>query len=138
MLWKPIREDEVWRVLKTAKNGKAAGPGGITMELIKYGGPSIIRILARIFNHVIEGDPIPTDWKMSYISAIYKNKGNKRDPANYRGISVMASMSRILTTIIKMRLEELIGHKISEDQAGFTTGKSCLDNIFVIRQIAEK
>lgn len=134
----PIREDEVWRVLKTVKNGKAAGPGGITMELIKYGGPSIIRILTRLFNQVIEGDPIPTDWKMSYISAIYKNKGNKRDPANYRGISVMASMSRILTTIIKMRLEELIGHKISEDQAGFTTGKSCLDNIFVIRQIAEK
>lgn len=57
---------------------------------------------------------------------------------NYRGISVLASVSRILSKIINIRLESLIQNKISEEQAGFTTDKSCVDHIFTIRQMMER
>lgn len=74
---------------------------------------------------------------MSYITPIYK-KGNRKDPGNYRGISVMSSISRVFSSIITNRLEHIIEGKISEDQAGFTKGKSCMDHIFSLRQITEK
>lgn len=133
----PISEEEVREALKKSKSGKASGPGGVTAELWKYGPPLLVRLITKMFNQILEGDEIPEDWKISYISAIHK-KGDKKDPNNYRGISVMPSISRIFNSIIKNRLEEEIEGKISEDQAGFTTGRSCMDNIFNLRQISEK
>ena len=74
--------------LKKMKGGKAAGMDGIVVEMFKNEGISIIDWLLRIFNNCMESGVIPEDWKAACIVPVYKGKGDRRDFANYRGISI--------------------------------------------------
>jgi len=55
---------------------------------------------------------LPEEWKESIIVPIYK-KGNKSDCSNYRSISLLPTMYKILSNILLSRLtpyaEEIIG-----------------------------
>ena len=131
-----ITIEEIKSALSKSKNGKAAGPGNIPIELVKYGPDLLQENLANLFNKcLIDGDNIPEDWNIAYISSIHK-KGDKRVCQNYRGISVTAAMGRLYGRIIKQRIEMEI--EDMEEQSGFRAGRSCTDNLFVLQQILEK
>ncbi len=72
---------------------------------------------------------------MSYISSIHK-KGDKTLCENYRGISVILSIVRLFASILKGKIQK--GITFSEEQSGFRSERSCLDNIHCLRQIIEK
>lgn len=131
-----ITEEDINKALKKSKNNKAPGPGNIKMELLKYGGARIVSFIRMLFNKIEAGEKIPDEWNLSYMSSIFK-KGDKRSPNNYRGISVMPSIARIFSSVIKEKLEQHMDH-YSEEQAGFRKARSCLDNIFIMRQVIEK
>ncbi|XP_030754536.1 uncharacterized protein LOC115881259 [Sitophilus oryzae] len=131
-----ISVNEIKKALKNSKNGKAAGPGNIFIELIKQGPDILLEILADIFNRcLIKNENIPEDWNLAYISSIFK-KGDKKRSSNYRGISLTSSMGRLYGRILKERVEE--SFEEIEEQGGFRAGRSCTDNIFVLQQIIEK
>lgn len=64
-------------------------------------------------------------------------KGDHRQCDNYRDISVLATIGRLYRKIIRNRIEEGSG-KIEEDQAGFTAGRSCIDQIYTLQQLLQK
>jgi len=55
---------------------------------------------------------LPEEWKESIIVSIYK-KGDKIDCRNYRGMSLLPTMYKILSNILLLRVtphaEEIIG-----------------------------
>lgn len=132
-----IEEEEVEEAVRTSKNGKSSGPGMIKIELIKYGGKNVITLLTDMFNQILEGEQPPQEWRSAYICSIYK-KGDKAKCENYRGLSVINSIGRIFSKVLKNKIERIIKPQISKDQAGFTAGKSGIDNIFCLQQIIEK
>jgi len=71
------------------------------------------------------------------IVPIYK-KGNKIDFSNYRGISLMPTMYKILSNILLSRLTPYAGEIIGDCQRGFQCNRSTTDYIFCIREILEK
>ena len=132
----PISTSEVRRALKSSKNKKAAGPGDIPIELVKYGPTILLEETVKVMNKcMIDGDDIPEDWNIGYVSSIHK-KGSKTQCKNYRGISVTSSMGRLYGKILKTRLENTIVD--IEEQSGFRSGRSCLDNTFTLKQVLEK
>jgi hypothetical protein len=58
---------------------------------------------------------LPEEWKESIIAPIYK-KGDKTDCSKYRGISLLSSTYKILSSILLSRLtphaEEIIGDHV--------------------------
>ena len=66
-----ITNDEVCRAVKGMKNGKAAGPGGLQIELVKTAPTAVHEVLARLFNKCLLGEDIPQDWKKAHITSIY-------------------------------------------------------------------
>jgi hypothetical protein len=62
--------------------------------------------------------------------------GDETNCSNYRGISLLPSTCKILSSILLSRLnaEEIIG----DHQCGFRRLRSTTDHIFCIRQILEK
>lgn len=131
-----ITVEEVKDTLKKTKSGKAAGPGNIPIELVKYGPDILLEILTKIFNKcMMEGHAIPEDWNVAYISSIFK-KGDKKMCQNYRGISVTSAVGRLYGKILKNRIETEFSD--IEEQSGFRAGRSCTDNIFVLQQLLEK
>ena len=60
--------------------------------------------LTHIFNLSLYHGIIPNDWKMARITPIFKNKGTKHDPNNYRPISVVATVAKILQKYVKCHI----------------------------------
>jgi len=83
-------------------------------------------------------EKMPTDWTKNIIIPIYKNRGNKLQCKNYRGISLLCKGYKILTTVINNRLKKYTKYIIGEYQAGFRTGKCTTDQIFTVKNLLEK
>ena len=75
----------------------------------------------------------------SYGSYIIK-KGNKHDPANYRGIALLPILSKIFSKVLLERLNFWADAKniIHQEQAGFRKGFRNTDNVFILDTIVNK
>ena len=72
------------------------------------------------------------------IITLYKNKGNRSDCNNYRGISLLNIVEKVFARITLTRLQRLAERIYPESQCGFRSHRSTIDMIFSIRQIQEK
>ena len=69
---------------------------------------------------------IPKEWKIALVSAIYKRKGDKHNPVNYRPISLTSIVCKILESIIRDSLMKYLKANgiLSDRQFGFLAGRS--------------
>jgi hypothetical protein len=119
------------------KRHKSPGIDQIPAELIKAGGRIIRSEIHKISISIWNKEELPEEWKESVIVLIYK-KGDKTDCCSFRGISLLSTTYKILSSILLSSLtpyaEEIIGYY----QCGFRRNRSATDHIFSIRQIFEK
>jgi hypothetical protein len=89
---------------------KAVGINGYPMEFWKEmcKKENISKILVKLMNKIYETGYFPLGWKTSLLHMIYKGKGNRRDPANYRGISLLSTLSKVYTGVLARRLNDWI------------------------------
>ena len=92
-----------------------------------------------MFNKTLDTGIMPTEWLVGMIVPLYKNKGNKEDTNNYRGITLLSCMGKLFTSILNDRLNEYSNNIsiINETQAGFRQGYSTLDHIFLLKNIID-
>jgi len=102
----------------------------------------LYRMLSNIINRYLNEQLILNQWKVAYISSMYK-KRYKKDSSNYRRISVTSKMSRLYSRILSLIEKEYSNRE--EEQSGFKVEKSyrwiqerCTDNIFCLKQVIEK
>jgi len=84
----------------------------------------------------IYGD-IPEEWRTAIVIPIHK-KGDRNNPDNYSGISLLNTGYKIHSKIIAKRLTSIAEVLLLEEQNGFRKGRSCMDFIFSAIQIIEK
>ena len=73
----------------------------------------------------MESGTIPSQWKESRVSAIYM-KGNKKLASNYRPVSIISVLCRILEKLIHNQIVEYMQSEnlLSDLQFGFIKGSS--------------
>ena len=59
-------------------------------ELLKQGGEGMINMLDRIFNWIWKHEYAPKRWREGVVVNLFK-KGDKTDPGNYRGITLLSN-----------------------------------------------
>ena len=84
-----VTEDEISQFIGNLKNNKACGIDLIRNEFLKNCPPKVVSLITNLFNHVLNTGIIPTDWCIGLIVPLYKDKGSRHDPDNYRGISTL-------------------------------------------------
>ena len=57
----------------------------------------------KIFNVILKTGTYPKLWKESFTISIYKS-GDKTDPNDYRGVSLINCLPKIVNTILNNRL----------------------------------
>ena len=92
-------EQEVMEIIASLDVFKASGPDQISVRMIKGTASSIAPVLAQFFNVSIKSGRIPSAWKASNIVPIPKGPSNT-DPSNYRPISLLSVISKMLEKII--------------------------------------
>ena len=72
------------------------------------------------------------------IISLFK-KGDREDPGNYRGITLLNVVGKLFNKVLNYRLLEWLEehNKLSESQAGFRSGRSCVDNIFILNEVIQ-
>ena len=69
---------------------------------------------------------------------MYKNKGDRSDCNNYRGISLLSIVGKAFARVVLNRLRVLADRIYPESQCGFRAKRSTVDMIFSVRQLQEK
>ena len=119
------------------KGNKAAGDDGISAEEVKAAGDKGVDIIHKLCNQIWNSEVIPEDCGKAVIVPIFKTK-DKMDLANYRGISLLSLAGKVFCTIIQTCIQQKTEETLSESQTGFRAGRSTVDQLFSLRQLAEK
>ena len=131
--------EETIKAIHQLKSGKAAGGDGIPAEVWKHGGKALQSKLHQLFICCWNAGQLPKDLRDAIVITLYKNKGDKSDCSNYRGITLLAIAGKILARILLNRLIPAIAEDIlPESQCGFRANRGTTDMVFVLRQLQEK
>ena len=118
-------EDDVLGLLQSIDVSKASGQDRISGRMLKATAASIAGPITKLFNMSILASCFPKTWKRSNIVPIPKS-GDKGNPANYRPISLLPVLSKLLEKhIANLLLQQLTeARSIFATQWRFQCGKS--------------
>ena len=57
-------------------------------------------LLIKLFNVILDKGIVPKTWTVGNIKPIFKNKGNPKDPENYRPTTLLSNFGKLFTSII--------------------------------------
>jgi hypothetical protein len=131
MYFIPTDPVEIVKIINKLQNKSSTGHDMISNNLLKGIKEGISFPLSIIFNKSISEGRIPNKLKFAEIKPIYKGKKSKSDYTNYRPISLLPCISKILEKIVYTRLSDFLEkHKIlDENQYGFRASRSTTDAV---------
>ena len=132
----PITIDIIKKAISQMKAGKAPGPPGIVVEMIRAAGDISASMIRDLAAAIIRDGKVPSEWEQSFIVCLYKGKGDALERGNYRGLKLTEQVMKILERIVDGLIRQLVS--IDESQFGFVPGRGTTDAIFVVRQLQEK
>ena len=159
----PLSWREVHRTITHMGRGKAGGASGIILELLLQAREYIpARFGARHpkrrmrvgthpqtpFGKLIFGICVDM-WEMGYIpdclseamvTSLYKRQGDITDPDNYRGISLIEVLAKIVTTIVARRVAEAVeaAGRLRPEQAGFRVGEESIAQVVTLLEVCQR
>lgn len=123
-------ETEVANIIGELKANKAPGLDLITTKTLKILANDIKKPLTYLINKIFELGHFPRSLKKGLIKPLFK-KGDPTQVSNYRPITLISNIAKIVEKIIKKRIVAYLDkyHLISEKQYGFKQGVSTEDAI---------
>ena len=134
-------ENELIGVLRSMANAKTVGPDELFVELLKLGinhDPTVLREFHRVIKLVWHQREVPQRWREAGIKVWHKNK-EKAECGDYRGISLVVHVGKVLFKIVATRLSAYCGARnlLPEEQCGFRPHRSTTDMMFAVRRLQE-
>ena len=111
--------------LKKLKRNKATGADDLPPGLLKDCASEITQPLCHLINLSLKHSEIPSDWKHALITPIFKS-GSTNDPNNYRPISILPILSKILEKSVHQQLMDYLEDNtlLSRNQFGYRRMRS--------------
>lgn len=130
---------EVHTTLMNLKNDSAPGCDNIPTKFLKYVADVIVPIISHLVNVCFDKGIFPNLLKHAIITPVYKN-GDKEEVNNYRPISVLSALSKIVEKLINCRLLKYFEsfNILSANQFGFRQGKCTEDAVAAITSLIVK
>ena len=131
--------DEKKKAINSLSNNKSPGVDEISNEIIKHSQDKILPILLGLFNYVLDTGMIPDSWGIGIIIPIHKGKGKRKNPENYRGITLLSCVGKLFTSILNQRLNKYleVNNLLLKNQAGFLKDHGILDHIFTLKSLVD-
>ena len=116
----PINHQFVLEQLQNLDVSKGSGLDGISPKLLKLSSTFISRSILTIFNKSITSCKFPSIWKEARIICLH-NGGSATDKSNYRPISLLPIISKILERHVFVSILSFLNthNLLSDNQSGF-------------------
>ena len=132
-------EEEVCKVIKGLDKSKATGPDSVSNTLLKRTAQAITRPLCSLFNKSLAWGKFPNDWKIAHLAPIFKSN-NKQDPTNYRPISLLSNIGKLLERLVFIKLYEycMMNNLLTWRNSAYKIGDSTINQLtYLVHRIYE-
>lgn len=121
-----VRPKEVKQLVKNLKSKKSPGYDKIRNQVLKHMTRKSLIFLSKIFTVCLRISYFPDVWKHAIITPVPKPGKDITNPANYRPISLLSTLGKLLERIILTRMERHLeaAQVIPNQQFGFKRGHS--------------
>ena len=112
--------DDILKLISSLLLNKASVLDGISCRLLKEATSIVAPSLTHIINLSITIGIFPDEWKLAIVSLVYKEGGGD-DPNNYRPISVLPVISKLIERIVLDQFYEylIVSDLLADTQSGF-------------------
>ncbi|KAK3097462.1 hypothetical protein FSP39_009833 [Pinctada imbricata] len=122
-----VTTEDISVAIKKLHCGKAPDAYGIMSEHIVYLDEEILSLLCNIYNAIFNLQTVPDVLKLGTISPVFKKKGKRSEAKNYRGITVLPVLGKLLEIVVRDHLRIVLDPQQNPLQRGFTAGSSPLN-----------
>lgn len=122
---------ELKETIKAINNKKSAGLDEISVKIFENLPDSVLHVLASLINKSFESGIFPSFLKTSIVIPLHKG-GSMEDPSNFRPVSLIPTLAKIIEKLVKKRVVEFLSscNILSDHQFGFQRDKNTNDAIF--------
>lgn len=117
---------EISKLIRSLKNGKSPGDDSINNALVKQLPKKAVIMIMQIFRACLRLAYFPNSWKCAKVVPIPKPGKDHAQACNYRPISLLNTLSKLLEKVILNRLKSHLSTKniLPNEQFGFRAGHS--------------
>ena len=130
-----ITVEQVKKAISSLNKGKAPDYHGMQAEHILYGGEELLQYLTLPVNCIFDQGKITDALKIGVLTPIFKNKGSNKDARNYRGITILPIITKIVEILLRNRIQPLIEEVQSNLQRGFTRHSSPMNCSLILEEV---
>ena len=124
---------EVVTALKRLNNNKAVDIMGLTAQHFKLAGHNLTEFRTCFLNYLTNTGTVSIILKECILTPVFK-KGDPSNPGNYRGITVIPVLLKILEHVLNTRHSLTLLDTQSRLQNGFTSGCTSLNAAFILSE----
>ena len=123
-----ITKADIFEAMQILDVTKTTGCDRIHPKVLKMNTLALLDPIYDLFSTSLQQQTLPLEWKTHKICPVPK-KGDRLKVSNYRPISLLCILSKVLESIIYQKIIDFVLQNISEVQFGFIKGRSCLSQL---------
>ena len=126
--------EEFRRICLSTSNSSAKDSDGYSLKVTKIllSNRAILRRYEMIIIKCLELGYFPSSWKHDHIHFIFKNKGNREDPANWRPITIASSFGKHFEKTISYIISGI--DDLNHDNHAYKSKRACMTAITAAQQ----
>ena len=134
-----VSVEKTLNILKNINPTKSAGVDNISGRFLQDGASVLSLPITQICNLSIRLSSFPTNCKIAKLKPIYKN-GSKTDPQNYRPISLLPLISKVIEKVIHDQTQSYLSEKdiLYKYQSGFRSNHSTSSCLVYLTDLISK
>jgi hypothetical protein len=102
--FEPFTAEELEAALPKFKGAASSGMCPVPSQVVKHLAGAALTPLATFLTRCVAGGRPPLAWRCLKMVPIYKNRGDRGDPDNYRGLAVGHPLAKLAMGAINLRL----------------------------------
>ena len=134
---KPPTLLEVEQAIGRMKWDKMPGIERVTADVFKADGRVLAESLHLLFLDVWKNEEEIEDRSTAILIRLFKNKGDKMDCGNYRGVSLLSIASKVFSRVVLNRVQTYLSSQLLEVQSGFQANRPTIDHIFTLTMLLD-
>jgi hypothetical protein len=126
-----VNPELLTKLLLQLDPSKSAGPDNVPALFLINCTKSIVEPIVLLFNRSFAECTVPSIWKSAFITPVHK-KGSKTEVTNYRPISKLCILSKLLEKLVYIQVNEALKNYFSPNQHGFLQHRSTISNLSLL------